>query len=508
MIYDDNRDESRDPQEGSQPGKRKRISAGKPEPIRSSDDARGGQPLYSSDKTFKKPYSSDREVDGNSYTPRSYNRDGGGERNYNRDQGGYRRDSADSGDRNYNRNDRDRSSGGYSRGGDRNQGYDRSSGGYNRGGDRDSGYSRGNSGYNRDGGGYRSSGSSGNDRGGYGDRNYNSDRNFNRSDNNERGGYSRGGDRSFNRSSDSGRGGDRSFTKKSYGGGSSQHQGGFQKSYGGGGDRRSQGQYGDRNRKPFQKREAPQRQPEYHFDEEAPNAPIRLNKYIANTGLCSRREADEYIQAGLITVNGQLVTELGVKVMPTDEVRYNNERLQTEKKVYILLNKPKDYVTSVDDPHAKRTVMDLIKGACRERIYPVGRLDRMTTGVLLLTNDGELTKKLTHPVSNIKKIYQVHLDKNIKADDLQAISEGIVLDDGFIQPDMVDYVYPDDHSTIGVEIHSGRNRIVRRIFEYFGYKVIKLDRVYFAGLTKKSLQRGHWRYLDPKEVGFLKMLQV
>jgi len=228
---------------------------------------------------------------------------------------------------------------------------------------------------------------------------------------------------------------------------------------------------------------------------------------IANTGLCSRREADVYIQTGLITVNSQLITELGTKVLPTDEIRYNGERLQAEKKVYILLNKPKDYVTSVDDPHAKRTVMELITGACRERIYPVGRLDRMTTGVLLLTNDGELTKKLTHPTSNIRKIYQVHLDKILKPEDLQAVSEGITLDDGFIRIDGASYINDDDRSLIGVEIHSGRNRIVRRVFEHFGYKVTKLDRVYFAGLTKKSLQRGRWRYLDPKEVGFLKMMK-
>ena len=224
--------------------------------------------------------------------------------------------------------------------------------------------------------------------------------------------------------------------------------------------------------------------------------------------MCSRREADTYIKTGLISVNGNLITELGSKVLPTDEIRYNGERLSAEKKVYILLNKPKDYVTSVDDPHAKRTVMELLRGACRERIYPVGRLDRMTTGVLLLTNDGELTKKLTHPTSNIRKIYQAHLDKNLKVEDMHAISEGITLDDGFIRLDGISYTSDDDKSLVGVEIHSGRNRIVRRVFEHLGYKVTKLDRVYFAGLTKKALQRGTWRYLDPKEVGFLKMMKA
>jgi 23S rRNA pseudouridine2605 synthase len=193
--------------------------------------------------------------------------------------------------------------------------------------------------------------------------------------------------------------------------------------------------------------------------------------------------------------------------MPTDEVRYNGERMQKERKVYILLNKPKDYVTSVDDPHAKRTVMELIQGACRERIYPVGRLDRMTTGVLLLTNDGELTKKLTHPVSNIKKIYQVMLDKNIKNEDFNSLTDGITLDDGFVKADNIGYANETDNNLVGIEVHSGRNRIVRRMFEHFGYKVIKLDRIYFAGLTKKGLVRGKWRYLEPKEVGYLKMMK-
>ncbi len=232
---------------------------------------------------------------------------------------------------------------------------------------------------------------------------------------------------------------------------------------------------------------------------------IRLNKYIASTGASSRREADEMIVAGLIQINGEVVAELGSKVMPGDDVRINGERLKKEKMVYVLLNKPKDYVTTAKDPFAKQTVLDLVKDACRERIYPVGRLDRNTTGVLLLTNDGDLTRKLTHPSFNKKKIYHVFLDKNVKHEDLIKISEGFDLEDGFIKADEVHYVDPVEKNQVGIEIHSGRNHIVRRIFEHLGYKVEKLDRVYFAGLTKKGLQRGHWRILTDQEIGVLKM---
>jgi 23S rRNA pseudouridine2605 synthase len=232
---------------------------------------------------------------------------------------------------------------------------------------------------------------------------------------------------------------------------------------------------------------------------------IRLNKYLASTGLCSRREADEYIKAGLVTLNGTLVTELGVKVSPGDQVKYNGETLHEEKKVYILINKPKDYITTVEDPHAKKTILDLIKGACKERVYPVGRLDRNTTGVLLLTNDGELTKRLTHPKFEKLKIYHVHLNKNLKPADLEKISTGIRLEDGLIKADAISYPDPADKTQVGIEIHSGRNHIVRRIFESLGYEVVKLDRVYFAGLTKKNLHRGEWRFLSEKEVSILKM---
>ncbi len=232
---------------------------------------------------------------------------------------------------------------------------------------------------------------------------------------------------------------------------------------------------------------------------------IRLNKYLASSGICSRREADEFIRAGLVTVNGKLITELGVKVSAGDVVKYNGETLREEKKVYILINKPKDYVTTVEDPHAKKTVLDLVKGACKERIYPVGRLDRNTTGVLLLTNDGEITKRLTHPRFEKLKIYHVHLNKNIKPSDFEKISTGITLEDGFIKADAISYADPVDKTQVGIEIHSGKNHIVRRIFEHLGYEVVKLDRVYFAGLTKKNLRRGEWRFLSEKEINMLKM---
>jgi 23S rRNA pseudouridine2605 synthase len=231
---------------------------------------------------------------------------------------------------------------------------------------------------------------------------------------------------------------------------------------------------------------------------------IRLNKYIAASGICSRREADQLIAAGLISVNGKSVTQLGTKVKPDDDVRYNGERMRNERKVYLLLNKPKDYVTTTDDPNERKTVMQLIRNACSERIYPVGRLDRNTTGVLLFTNDGELAKRLTHPGHNKKKIYHVFLDKGVSGGDLKKLADGIELEDGFIKPDAISYVSGESKKEIGLEIHSGRNRIVRRMFESLDYRVTKLDRVYFAGLTKKNVPRGKWRILTEKEVGWLK----
>ena len=236
-----------------------------------------------------------------------------------------------------------------------------------------------------------------------------------------------------------------------------------------------------------------------------PNEPLRLNKFLANAGICSRREADEFIQAGVVTVNGQVVTVLGTKILRTDEVKFHDQLVKIEKKVYVLLNKPKDYVTTSDDPQQRKTVMDLVKNACPERIYPVGRLDRNTTGVLLLTNDGDLASKLTHPKYLKKKIYHVYLDKNVTAHDLQQIADGVQLEDGEIKADDVQYASPTDKKQVGIEIHSGKNRIVRRIFEALGYRVQKLDRVQFAGLTKKNLKRGDWRYLTEEEVDRLRM---
>ena len=236
-----------------------------------------------------------------------------------------------------------------------------------------------------------------------------------------------------------------------------------------------------------------------------PNEPIRLNKYLANAGICSRREADEFITAGVVSVNGVVVTELGTKIKRTDEVKFHDEAVSVERKVYVLLNKPKDCVTTSDDPQERKTVMHCVKDACKERIYPVGRLDRNTTGVLLLTNDGDMASKLTHPKYLKKKIYHVYCDKNVTKADLDQIAAGITLEDGEIHADAISYASETDKKQVGIEIHSGKNRIVRRIFESLGYRVMKLDRVYFAGLTKKGLKRGDWRFLTEMEVNMLRM---
>jgi 23S rRNA pseudouridine2605 synthase len=231
---------------------------------------------------------------------------------------------------------------------------------------------------------------------------------------------------------------------------------------------------------------------------------IRLNRFIANSGVCSRREADELIFKGFISVNGKQIRDLGTKVTYSDDVRYKGKKLSAERKVYILMNKPKGFITTVDDPHAEKTVIDLLKDACPERVYPVGRLDKDTTGVLLLTNDGELTGKLTHPKYERKKIYHVFLDKVITKNDLTRLAEGVTLEDGVVTADAVSYADSDDKTQVGIELHSGKNRIIKRMFESLGYKVKKLDRVYFAGLTKKNVARGKWRFLSPKEINMLK----
>jgi len=238
----------------------------------------------------------------------------------------------------------------------------------------------------------------------------------------------------------------------------------------------------------------------------SPDGMIRLNKFIANAGICSRRDADRLIESGVIRINGKTVTELGTKVAPGDKVQYGNQTLRREKQYYVLLNKPKGFITTTDDPGNRKTVMELVKNACKERIYPVGRLDKNTTGLLLFTNDGDVAKRLTHPKHKVKKVYHVVLDKRITKNDMMKITEGFMLDDGFIKADAVAFVRDSESKKeVGIELHSGRNRIVRRIFESLGYRVEKLDRVAFAGLTKKDIPRGKWRYLTDKEVSFLKM---
>ena len=329
------------------------------------------------------------------------------------------------------------------------------------------------------------------------------------------------GDRPYRPRFNSGEGGDRPQRPYNREGGDRPYRprfnsgegGGYRNNNGGGyrprfNNDRSQGGYRPRPRTSDYDPNAKysiKKQIEYKEQFVDPNEPIRLNKFLANAGVCSRREADEFITAGVVSVNGEVVTELGTKIKRSDVVKFHDEPVSIERKVYVLLNKPKDTVTTSDDPQERRTVMDLVKGACNERIYPVGRLDRNTTGVLLLTNDGDLASKLTHPKFLKKKIYHVYCDKNVTKADLDQIVQGITLDDGEIHADAISYASDTDKSQVGIEIHSGKNRIVRRIFESLGYRVIKLDRVYFAGLTKKGLRRGDWRYLTEQEVAMLRM---
>ena len=306
------------------------------------------------------------------------------------------------------------------------------------------------------------------------------------------GGYNQGGDRPYRpRTGGYNQGGDRPYRPRT---GGYNQGGGYNRPY-----RPRTADYNPNAKYSLKK------QIEYKDILTDPNEPIRLNKFLANAGICSRREADEFITAGVVSVNGEVVTELGTKIKRTDEVKFHDEPVSIERKTYILLNKPKDCVTTSDDPQERKTVMDFVKGACKERIYPVWRLDRNTTGVLLLTNDGDLASKLTHPKYLKKKIYHVYCDKNVTKADLDQIAAGVTLDDGEIHADAISYASETDKSQVGIEIHSGKNRIVRRIFESLGYKVIKLDRVYFAGLTKKGLRRGDWRYLTEQEVNMLRM---
>ena len=314
--------------------------------------------------------------------------------------------------------------------------------------------------------------------------------------------------------------------KPSFGEGKPRRSFGDKPSFGEGKPRRSFGDKPAFGRKPFRKKDAEfsresdeginrmiSRKPQLDenrysdFDEAATpiKDEVRLNKFIANSGVCSRREADTLIQAGVVTVNGQVVTELGTKVnIHTDDIRFNGERLKGEEKVYLVMNKPKGYVTTASDPHAEKTVMELLKG-CGARVFPVGRLDKNTTGVLMFTNDGEIAERLTHPSYDKKKIYQVILDREVSKEDYDSILSGISLTDGEVKADELEYIDDNDHRKMGIEIHSGKNRIVRRIFESLGYDVRALDRVYFAGLTKKGLKKGEWRFLTEGEVNILKM---
>ena len=410
-----------------------------------SDSARDPYNQYANNDRSERPRTpsyANREEGERSYRPRT--------NSYNNDRGGYRPRT-----NSYN-NDRGGSSdrGGYNN--DRGGGYSSNRGGYNndRGGSSDrGGYNNDRGGYSYNRGGYNNNrGGSNNDRGGY-----NNDRS---ESNNDRGGYNT------------------ESRRPSYSSRPSQNE--------------------DRGALSAKK------QIEYKQPVHDPNETIRLNKYLANAGVCSRREADEYITTGAICVNGVVAKELGTKVRRTDEIKFRDELVSIERKIYVLLNKPKDCVTTVDDPQERTTVLDLVKGACDERIYPVGRLDRNTTGVLLLTNDGDLASKLTHPKFMKKKIYHVFTDKPVTNADMDQIANGITLDDGVIQPDGLNYV-DDKRNQVGLEIHSGKNRVVRRIFESLGYRVVKLDRVLFAGLTKKGLRRGDWRFLTENEVSFLRM---
>lgn len=261
---------------------------------------------------------------------------------------------------------------------------------------------------------------------------------------------------------------------------------------------------GDRKEELRQKHYSKKKILAHRLKNEDENSELRLNRFISMGGVCSRRDADELIVAGRVKVNGEIMQTVGQKVKRSDKVEVDGVQIIPEKKVYLVLNKPKDFVTTVDDPLERKTVMTLVEGACKERIYPVGRLDRQTTGVLLFTNDGDLAKKLTHPKYDHKKIYHVFLDKQLEESDFEAIANGVDLEDGFIKPDEINFTSP-DRTEVGIEIHSGKNRIVRRIFEHFGYQIVKLDRVYFAGITKKNVPRGKWRFLTPKEVNMLKV---
>ncbi|MBR3951418.1 MAG: rRNA pseudouridine synthase [Bacteroidaceae bacterium] len=443
---------------------------------------------------------------------RQYNNGGYNNRsNYNNNRGGY--------NNNYNRNNYNR--------------YNNHTEGDNNSGDnQQEGYSYGNRSYNNNRNGYNNKGGYNNNRGNYGNNNrggYGNNRYNNRPYNNrynndientdntatQENSYNNEGGSNRNNYNRNGYNSER----RQYNNNGYNNRGGYNNNRGGNYNNGGQGNSGynnnrynnnnnrnQRNNGAGNKRFTPRPQRvEYELPPIDPTQPIRLNKFLANAGLCSRREADEFIQAGEVQVNGEVITELGSKITPADIITFRGQEVGLENKVYILLNKPKDCVTTADDPQGRLTVMDIVRNACTERIYPVGRLDRNTTGVLLLTNDGDLASKLTHPKFVKKKIYHVWTDKDVTEEDMQRIADGIELDDGTIHADAVSYATETDRNQIGIEIHSGRNRIVRRIFEALGYHVVKLDRVYFAGLTKKNLPRGRWRHLTQAEVNMLMM---
>ena len=465
---------------------------------------RDGNRSYNREGGYNRP-SYNREGGDRPYRPRfNPSNDGGERRSYgDRPQRPYNRENSDRPQRPYNRDNGDRP---YNRdNGDRPQRpYNRDNG--------DRPQRSYNNNYNSSDRPYRPrfNNGEGGDRPSYGDR---PQRPYNNNN---------GGDRPYRPRYNNNEGGDRPYRPRynnNNGEGGNSYSGGYgnrpQRPYNnnnGGGYNNNGGGYNRYNNRPQRRSDdydpnakySKKKQIEYKEQFVDPNEPIRLNKYLANAGICSRREADEFITAGVVTVNGVVVTELGTKIKRVDEVKFHDRDVSIERKIYVLLNKPKNCVTTSDDPQERKTVMDLVKGACTERIYPVGRLDRNTTGVLLLTNDGDLASKLTHPKYLKKKIYHVHLDKNLTRADMDQIAEGIQLEDGEIHADAISYA-DEQKDSVGIEIHSGKNRIVRRIFESLGYKVMKLDRVFFAGLTKKGLRRGDWRYLTEQEVNFLRM---
>ncbi len=425
-------------------------------------------------------YNNNNENTEGSTNPAYGNREGGYNNNRYNNQSGYNNNRGGYNNRYNNQGGYNNNRGGYNNRYNNQGGYNNNRGGYNNRYNNQGGYNN-NRGYNNNN--ENAEGSTnptyGNREGGYNNNRYNNQGGYN----NNRGGYN-------NRYNNQNGYNNRGYNNRNNQGGYNNNRGGF------GGKNNRAGM--------VQKRFVPRPQRvEYELPPIDPTQPIRLNKFLANAGICSRREADEFIQAGEVKVNGNVVTELGSKITPADTVTFRDKEVGLENKVYVLLNKPKDCVTTSDDPQGRLTVMDIVRNACTERIYPVGRLDRNTTGVLLLTNDGDLASKLTHPKFVKKKIYHVWTDKDVTEEDMQRIADGIELDDGNVHADAVSYATETDRNQIGIEIHSGRNRIVRRIFEALGYHVVKLDRVYFAGLTKKNLPRGRWRYLTQAEVNML-----